>query len=141
MRAQFEKKKNKNKNPTRIGEGTRTTGSRECVHSGWRIILLDESDREKVEKQSTTGWNVSVDSARSATRDRRSERADVFPLEFFKTSTEPRSFGQAPPSNYRGSIFEENQKIRHGRKIGPAAAERANNESCYRYYQIDQLLK
>jgi hypothetical protein len=37
-------------------------------------MLLDESDREreKVEKQNATGWNVSVDSARSATQDRSS---------------------------------------------------------------------
>lgn len=59
------------------GEGYRHTQQdreRVCVYSGWRIMLLDESDREreKVEKQNATGWNVSVDSARSATQDRSS---------------------------------------------------------------------
>lgn len=40
---------------------------------GWCIILLDESDgKGKVEKQNASGWNVSVDSERSATQhDRR----------------------------------------------------------------------
>lgn len=45
-------KKNKIPSPDRgSGEGidTHTTGSRECVcvYSGWRIMLLDESDRER----------------------------------------------------------------------------------------------
>ncbi len=63
-------------------------------------MLLDESDREKVEKQNATGWNVSVDSARSATQDRRSsERADIFPAWIFQITQQKFRFRPAllPP--------------------------------------------